>query len=147
MEDFLRPRFLNLELLFLNHKPFLLMKINDGQVPTTKQSLEFRFSLSKSGIPDQQEVLHLPSHRKVNLDRLILNSKLCLMMKNDDRWVPITNQSLEFRFSQSKLRNPDQWEVFQWKQTSLFFLRIKSVYPKSSNTSYTDFPQATCQLK
>ena len=54
-----------------------------------------------------------PSPRKLNLDGLILNSKLCLVMKNDDRWVPITKQSLEFRFSQSKLSNPDQREVFQ----------------------------------
>ena len=35
-------------------------------------------------------------------------------MKNDDRWFPITKQSLEFRFSQSKLSNPDQREVFQY---------------------------------
>ena len=54
-----------------------------------------------------------PSPRKLNLDGLILNSKLCLVMKNDDIWVPITKQSLEFRFSQSKLSNPDQREVFQ----------------------------------
>ena len=34
------------------------MKIDKSQVPTTKQSLEFRFSPSKLSIPDRREVLH-----------------------------------------------------------------------------------------
>ena len=55
-----------------------------------------------------------PSPRNLNFDRLILNSKLFLVIENDDRLVPITKQILEFRFSQSKLSNPDQWEVFQY---------------------------------
>ena len=52
------PRFLNLALLVLNPKLCLVVKIDNSQVPTTKQSLEIRFSPSKLGIPDQQEVLH-----------------------------------------------------------------------------------------
>jgi len=52
MEDFPSPRLLNLELLFLNSKLCLVMKIDKSQVPTTKQSLEFRFSPSKLSIPD-----------------------------------------------------------------------------------------------
>jgi len=47
MEEFLSPRFLNLELLFLNPKLCLVMKIGDSQVPTTKQSLGVRLSLSR----------------------------------------------------------------------------------------------------
>jgi len=47
MEDFLSPRFLDLELLFLNPKLCLVMKIGDSQVPTTKQSLGVRLSLSR----------------------------------------------------------------------------------------------------
>jgi len=57
MEDFPSPRLLNLELLFLNSKLCLVMKIDKSQVPTTKQSLEFRFSPSKLSIPDRREVL------------------------------------------------------------------------------------------
>ena len=56
LEDFPLPKFLNLALLVLNPKLCLVVKIDDSQVPTTKQSLEIRFSLSKLGIPDQREV-------------------------------------------------------------------------------------------
>ncbi|KNZ49132.1 hypothetical protein VP01_5197g1 [Puccinia sorghi] len=45
---------------------------------------------------------------------IILNSKPSLVMKNDDRSVPIiTKQSLEVRFSQSKLSNLEQQEFFR----------------------------------
>lgn len=35
-----------------------------------------------------------PSLRKLNLNGLILTFKLCLVMKNDNRWVPYNNQNL-----------------------------------------------------
>ena len=40
-EKFPFPRFINLEILFLNPKLCLVMEIDDSQVPTTKQSLDF----------------------------------------------------------------------------------------------------------
>ena len=52
------------------------MKIDESQVPTTKQSLEFRFSLSKSGIPDQQEFLHFLIFFKKKCFYVELSSKI-----------------------------------------------------------------------
>ena len=74
MEDFLSPRLLNLELLFLNSKLCLVMKIDKSQVPTTKQSLEFRFSLSNLSIPDQREVLHLVYINSLNTVKILIGS-------------------------------------------------------------------------
>lgn len=76
--------------------------------------------------PIHLTLVDFPSARiLLSLDLLISNFKLCLVMKHDDRWVPITTQSLEFGVSPSEWRNLDQWEVFHsWSYRPLVLLDI-----------------------
>ncbi|KNZ54814.1 hypothetical protein VP01_2846g1 [Puccinia sorghi] len=66
-------------------------------LPTSREMLLIWCYCVRPTHPIHLTLVDFPSARiLLSLDLLISNFKLCLVMKHDDRWVPITTQSLEF---------------------------------------------------